>query len=560
MTTNIFSVLNTAKLGLLSHQMAIEVTGQNIANAQTAGYSRQEVSFEATTPRQIGIGMLGTGVRVSGIKRAHDQFLYTQILSEQKTLGRNTINKNGFDRLEALFSEQGAGNVNSSLSDFFGGLQDLSTNPTGLPERSTVLSNGENLVQVFNRMGSSLFKTQQDLNQNVDTQIADINSLTEQIAQLNKNIHGSEPGPIQANDLRDQRDKLIRELSQKIDVTYVEESNGEVSLTLQNGRPLVLRESAFKLSSGLNGNNRGFKDVFLDNGAGAQINITSEIKDGELRGTLDMRDVVLAGFKDRLDRLAAGIVREVNRAHQAGISLDGQRGLNFFNPLTPTVVANTNNTGTASVSVANASPLTASVDKYEMAFTGANTFTLNNLTTGFASGSFTFVAGTSFNLANGLAVTITGSGVSGDRVRFSLSEDAASLMRVADDVKGNPVRIAAGKTSVSDGANATDLAQLENTLSFNSTTLTSSGSGSFTFGEYYASLIGDVGVNSKASQNHLAQQEGIMLQLNTRREGSSGVSLDEEMLNLIKFQQAYAASARMISAASQMFEVLQNKI
>ena len=191
MGSNIFSILNTAKLGLLSQQLAIEVTGQNIANVQTEGYSRQEVKFEATTPRSFSLGQLGTGVRVAGIERSHDEFLFSQILGEGDTLGRFQVRKDVFEQLEILLSENNGQSLNQTLSSFFAGVQDLSSNPTGLPERSSLLAEAENLASVFNNLGESLFKIQQNLDTTISVEVLKINSLTEDIAALNKSIHAN---------------------------------------------------------------------------------------------------------------------------------------------------------------------------------------------------------------------------------------------------------------------------------------------------------------------------------------------------------------------------------
>ncbi|MBI4389250.1 MAG: flagellar hook-associated protein FlgK [Nitrospinae bacterium] len=560
MTTNIFSVLNTARLGLLAQQLAIETTGQNVANVQTQGYSRQDVSFEATPPRAVGTGILGTGVRVSSIVRAHDDFLFAQTLGEETSSGNYAVRKGIFDHLDALFSETASGSLSQSLQNFFGSLQDLSLNPSGLPERATLISRAESLIASFKKMGDRLFQSQLDVDRTVITKVSEINQLTANIAQLNQAIHGSEANGATANDLRDQRDKLVRELAGKIDVTAVSETNGQVNLTLQNGKALVLGNTAFSLSTSLNGDNYGFRDILLDDGSGNTSNITSVIEDGELRGYLDMRDTELAGLRDQIDRLAAGLAREVNRVHQAGRGLDGTAGRNFFTPLTPTVRANTNNTGSASVAMTNASPADASLDKYEMTFTGATSFTLKNLTTGLASGTFTFSAGSAFNLAGGLAVTISGSAAAGDKVTFSLSEYAATSLSVASEIKADSNKIAAGKSSPNDGQNALDLAALQNTLIFDGTTLTQAGSGTFTFEEFYSSIAGNVGIKSSESRNSVDQQQGILTQLDNRRESIAGVSIDEEMINMVKFQQAYNTSARVLSVVNSLFETLQNRI
>ncbi|MCH8311678.1 MAG: flagellar hook-associated protein FlgK [Nitrospinae bacterium] len=559
MSSNIFSILNTAKLGLLTQQLAIEVTGNNIANVETEGYSRQEVILVSNTPRSISQGQLGTGVRVSGIERVFDQFLFQQILSEGDPTGNFKVRKDVFEQLEILFNENQGRSLNSELSGLFSAFQDLSTNPSGLPERAEVLSRAQSLSAVFNNLGDGLFRIQRNIDAIVSDEVAKINTLVDEIAKLNQAIFANSPGQFSANDLKDQRDKLIKELSEKIDITFVNESDGQVSLTLRNGTPLVLKNLTFNLSTGLNGNNKSFLDVFISNGAGGTINVTSAIQGGELKGYLDMRDLEVPAIKEKLDRLAAGFVQEFNRVHQQGFGVDGSTGVNFFTPLSPTVFTNTLNTGSAQVSVLNASPTTVLVDDFEITFTGATSFTLTNLTTGAASSAITFTAGTTFNLAGGFAVNITGTPAVGDRFKFSVSENAATFIKVSNEVLSNSQKIAAGNSTSGDGGNAGDLAGLQSDLTFNSVTL-QSGSGAFTFDEFYNALVSAIGIQSATAQAGVRQQEGVLLQLSNRRESISGVSIDEELINLIQFQQAFNASARMISLVEELFDTIINRI
>jgi len=422
MTTNIFSVLNEGKLGLLSHQLAIEVTGNNIANVQTPGYTRQAVNLENNTPRQIGLGQLGTGVRVRSINRVFDKFLFSQILSENNPMGNFSVRKEAFERLEILFNETTGRSVNTEMGNFFSAFQDLSANPSGLPERTTVVATARSLVDTFNTIGKSIFQERLNLDVMVGDTVSQINSLINGITKLNRTIFQNEPLDTPANDLRDQRDRLVKDLSELLDITLVDEQNNQVRLTLSDGTPVVLGLTGFPFSTALNGNNQGFRDILISDGSGGTKNITSAITGGKLRGLLDMRDVEVPAVKDKFDRLAAGFVREVNRLHRAGIGLDGVSGRDFFAPLQPTVTPNVLNTGTAVVTMTNASPTTSSVDQYQVQFTGANSFDLINQTTGASSGSFTFTSGTTFNLVNGLAVNITGSGAAGDTVDFSVSQ------------------------------------------------------------------------------------------------------------------------------------------
>ena len=566
MTTNIFSALSSAKLGLLAQQLAIEVTGQNIANVETEGYSRQDVTFEANTPRHAikygSMHQIGTGVRVAGIERAHDQFLFEQIMDEGDLTGSTEVKKDIFEQLEILFNEGSGRSLNDALSSFFASVHDLATNARGLPERSDLVSKAENLASTFNQTGKQLYTIQRNIDATIETEVTEINSLTTQIGKLNENIHASEPASqYKANDLRDNRDRLVKELSKKIDIQLIEESDSQISLTLKDGTALVLKDQVFDLSTSINGNNESFYDVYIDTGSTTK-DITSTITGGELRGYLDMRDTEVESILDKMNILSASFIQEFNGIHRAGFGVDGSSGLDFFSALDVTVDHDVDNTGTAVVSMTNASPTTISVDEFEIVFTGSNefgnsnAFTLNNLTTNASSGTFTFTTGSTFNIKDGFAVTISGAAVSGDKVTFSVSEDSASGMAVSSTITANTRKIAAGTTTNGDGANALLMADLQNTLSFNSVTWSGSGSGSYTFDEYYNAVVSTIGIESFSAQSTLRQQEGIMLQLNSRRESISGVSIDEEMIKMIKFQQAYNASARMISVVDEMLDTL----
>ena len=559
MTTNIFSALSSAKLGLLAQQLAIEVTGQNIANVETEGYSRQDVTFEANTPRHAikygSMHQIGTGVRVAGIERAHDQFLFEQIMDEGDLTGSTEVKKDIFEQLEVLFNEGSGRSLNDALSSFFASVHDLATNARGLSERADLVSKAEHLASTFNQTGKQLFTIQRNIDATIETEVVEINSLTTQIGKLNESIHANEPASqYKANDLRDNRDRLVKELSKKIDIQLIEESDNQIGLTLKDGTALVLKDRVFKLSTSLNGDNDSFKDVNIEYGSGLK-NITSTITGGELRGYLDMRDTEVKSALDKMNILSASFIQEFNGIHRAGFGIDGSSGLDFFSPLDVTVDHDADNTGTAAVSITNASPTTVSVDEFEIAFTSNSQFTLNNLTTNASSGTFTFASGSTFNIKDGFAVTISGSAVSGDKVTFSVSEDAASGMSVSSTITANTKKIAAGTTTNGDGGNALLMAGLQNELAFNSVTW-SSESGSYTFDEYYNAVVSTIGIESFSAQATLRQQEGIMLQLNSRRESISGVSIDEEMIKMIKFQQAYNASARMISVVDEMLDAL----
>ena len=560
MTSNVFSVLNTAKVGLLAQQLAIEVTGQNIANVQTEGYSRQEINFEAKNPRNTSLGQIGTGVRVVGIKRAHDKFLFSQILGEGDALGKFSVRKDVFEQLEVIFSESNGKSLNQSLGKFFSSIHDLSSNPMGLPERSNLVAEAQNLSTTFNNLGQSLFHIQKNIDSTIKVETTKINSFISEIAELNQAIHANEPSSFSANDLRDRRDQRIKELSELIDLNVVDEMNGQISLTLKNGTPLVLQSKASTLSTQINGNNKGFQDILVSSFEGSSTNVTGVITGGTFKGLIEMRDKEIPAIKDKLDRLAAGFIQEFNNIHQQGFALDGTTGNNFFVPPSVITETNTNNTGTATITVTNGNPSAISNDKFEITITSEDTFALKNLTTGAASGTFSFTAGSAFNIEGGFGVSISSGAVAGDKFQISVSENAAQTFSVSSSIISNPNKIAAGLNSNTDGENALSLLGLQSRTSFNSVTHVAEGSGAFTFNEFYNSIVSDLGVQSFSTQATLEQQEGILLQLNTRRESKSGVSIDEEFINMVKFQQAYNASARLIGVVDELLDTVISQV
>ena len=246
------------------------------------------------------------GIQYTEYIRTHDEFLFSQILGEGDTLGRFQVRKDVFEQLEILLSENNGQSLNQTLSSFFAGVQDLSSNPIGLPERSSLLAEAKNLASVFNNLGESLFKIQQNLDATISVEVAKINSFTKDIATLNKSIHANEPTTFSANDLRDKRDQKVKELSGLIDLNFVDELGGQISITLNDGTPLILQSTAFTLDTSINGNNKSFLDIVVLDAAGNSTNITSSITGGTLKGYLDMRDTEVEGLRDKLDRLATG--------------------------------------------------------------------------------------------------------------------------------------------------------------------------------------------------------------------------------------------------------------
>ena len=454
--SSLYGILNTGGTALLVQQNAIDVAGHNIANVNTPGFSRQKVDMETNTPLNTAPGQTGAGVNAAEILRIYDRFLGKQIYDENQTLGNWEAQKGIYERVEMLFDESTGYGLNQAMSEFWNAWQDIANNPTDSASRTALLAKSETMATSFNNMDSNLKGIQKDIDSSIIGTLEEINSITGQIAGLNEKIVLIEVGGQNANDYRDSRDILLKDLSLMIDIEAFENSEGKATVLTVGGRPLVENFSSWDLST-RNGVS-GLKDVLLTDSEGTSVDITDDISGGKLKGWLEARDVTIADHLSNLDDLAAEIIQEVNVLHSAGYGLDSTTGDDFF-------------TGTSAL-------------------------------------------------------------------------DIAVHQDIVDDV--NKIAVAGGEGGVGDNSNAIEIANLQNALKMNSDTVS--------FDDYYNSLVSNVGNDMLTATVNFDQESIMITQLNNRRESVSGVSLDEEMVDLIKFQHAYNAAARLISIVDELLD------
>jgi flagellar hook-associated protein 1 FlgK len=455
---NLYGVMNVGQSAILTQQKAIDITGNNIANVNTPGYSRQQLVIKQGRPVRVNSLTMSTGVTSDpGIERFHDQFLGAQLVGENETLGRWEAQKEALEKAELMFDETQGQGLSNAMEQYWSAWQDLSNNPSGVAERTTMVSTGQYLGSVFNQMYGNISRLQQDIDTHVDSIVSDINELTERVATLNDKIVQVEVSGHNANDFRDERDQLVFELSKMINITSYEDGDGHLNIDTGNGKPLVQGASTWDLTTADNG---GVQDVFWQGSDGSTVNITSNISGGELKGWIESRDVVLDDYMTQLDALANGIMTDVNTAHAAGFDLNGNAGADFF-------------TGAGAVDMAVSSAIVADSDL--------------------------------------IAAAAAGEGLPG----------------------GN--------------GNAIAIANLQHSASM---------PGGSTFGQYYSSLAGKVGSDVQAADFNSDHQSTMVQNLENYRQQVSGVSLDEEMINLVKFQHAYNAAAKLITTADEMLTSL----
>ena len=549
--SSINDIFNIGKLGIQAQQAAIQTTSHNIANVNTDGYSRQEVVFEETTPLDGNPGQVGTGVNATAILRKYDSFIEGQITDSRESYGNLDIQRSALSKIENLFYDSQGTSINKLIDDFFNALQDLSSNPSGTPERVAVLSKADALAGAINNVYSDLIQLQKDMNNQVNQTVADVNRITTQIADLNEKISQAENIGQNANDYRDMRGRLLNELAEKIDIQSFEDGTGQITVIGAGSVLLVERGNSWDLSVESNPDNNGYYNIVSNTSGSNNIDVTNRISEGRLKGLLTIRDSVTPDAIDNLDRLAAAVANEINQVHRAGYGLDGSTGTNFFTPGfeagdSVSAVARSANSGTGNVSATINNPAQLTYQAYELTFSGSN-YTLTNKSTN-TSQSGAYSDPTTFTF-EGLSVNITGTHSSGDKYTISAHKEAAQNIQVAIAISDSD-KIAAATASTSnrgDNRNALAIAQLQDKLAIDGTS---------NFSNYYGSVAGEIGANSQSVNRTYTAQKFSLEQLKNMRESVSGVSLDEEMANLMKYQRSFEAAARLITIGDELLQTI----
>ena len=545
------SILFTGRQALLAHQTALQITGQNIANANTPGYSRERAEL-VSEPSSL-TNILRSGVNVEEVTRAYDRFITTQVTGASSNLKSTQTQSDLLGQVEALFNDLNTpeAGLSGALDALFQGLHTLAQTPQGLSERSSVLQQGEDVAEAFHQLTNGLQGLYQERNAQLGDAVTEVNHLTTQLATLNLQIQEREVDPKNhANTLRDQQDLILKQLAEKINVTSFPTDSGQLTVLLGGGRPLVEGIQSFNLATRVDRDDPQRLLVDLNDAQGNGTDVTAQIRSGHIHGVLEGRDTVLPRLQASLDRLAAQLTTSLNQTHSTGYGLDGSTGQDFFvarQVSGQALAANTGGGTLQSVSVFDPSQLTP--DDYRLQFVSGGaqpTFDIVDATTGdtVASGQ-NYTAGATFRFA-GLAVTLADDGTSpqpGDTFLLRTTHDAAKNIAVAPSLLAHPRQVAAAQSlSPGDNANALALAQLRDTLAIDGST----------FGTFYHTLVTSVGAVSQQASRLAENQQTVLTDLENRREALSGVSLDEEQVNLIRFQQAYNAAANFIRIAEEL--------
>jgi flagellar hook-associated protein 1 FlgK len=495
-----FAGLNTMVRGLMTSQTQLNTVGHNIANASTDGYSRQGVNAVATPSQTLygsyGQNQIGTGVDAQSITRARDVFADRQYWQENSSTKYYGAQQTNYDKIETIFGETDKSGLQTSLSNFAGIWDTLSgSKASDYPTRVQVLGYGKDLATKITDDVSKLQDLNADNNSSIELKVESVNQLTSSIYDLNKKIVQAEATGGMANDLRDSRDFLVDKLSALVNVDVTEKENGSFSIT-SSGNTLVDGDGYMELATQTSTNdNYGMQDVkIVIKKTGTDFNPTS----GELKGLQDS-NAQNKEYIDQLGTMTAYLLTTFNDQHKAGYGIDASKttGMNFF---------------------------------------GVDGKDYSSLAYNQASGTWQ-LNGADINLQDVFSEFTVNSVFYKTKSDGTLNTDVIAARSAEENIAG--------------GSNATLLKNLINSTA-------SSKLNNTTLGSYYIGILGKLGVDAAAVDRKMTTQDTIMTQVGNWRDETAGVNTNEELTNMIKFQQGYSAASRCLTTMDEMLDKLIN--
>lgn len=560
---SLFGSLQIAANSLQAQQIGLQVVGQNIANANTPGYSREEVVFTPAPTQRIGSLVLGLGVSVQAVTQKIDQFLEERLRGVISERAGSEVRKQAYSQLEGILGELNDTDLSSSMNRFFSSISEILNQPESVSLRNLAILQGQSLAADVNRLASRAAKARGELNMRVSNMAADINRLTRQIGDLNVRIVSTEAGSnSHAVGLRDQRQLALVNLAQLTGIRVEEQPGGAVSV-FSGGDFLVfgatVREVGIKLSA-----DRGLSAAAMHIlETDAALTGTS----GELAGLIQSRDEILGGFLDQLNQFAGTLAFEFNKIYSSGQGLKGHGSLTAEFPATAANLA-LDAAGLPFVPVNGQFSVQVRNKQTGLTQTTVVPVDLNGLDDDDATLDSLAAA---LNSISGLSASITT-----DR-RLSMSVDSTTLeFTFADDTSG--VLAALGLNTFFTGSTAMDLgvsAALRADAALFAASRGGVGSGTAnavelagfldrpletadgaTLGVMYDRLAAGAAQGSSVAQAVADGLNTFERALRGEQLAISGVNLDEEAVRMITFQHAFQASARFIATISELLDRL----
>ncbi len=427
-------ILSIGLSGLVAAQAGLRTAGNNIANVNTPGYSRQEVLFAQRPTQQVVGGFLGQGVDVTTVRRHYAEFLAAQTTRATADASQLEAYSGQLDQLDNVLGDATTG-LSPAIGGFFTAVNAVAAHPADVPSRQALLSAAQSLTTRFNQLDNQMSEMRTQSNAQLQSGVATINGYTSQIALLNRQIALASLDPQQApNDLLDRRDLLVTQLNAQVGANVVTQSDGSYNVFLNSGQALVVGQQANTLSTRTNPDDPANLEITMQQGASVLRLGAMDFSGGAMGGAVAFRDGPLDGAQDALGRIAVALGAAVNAQNRQGVDLNGVPGGDIFRVPAPVVRIAGTNTGTGAITatIADASALAAS--DYRLGFDGAN-YQLTRLADGTTQ-SFASLPQT----VDGIAITGAGAPATGDHFLIQATHYAAGTLGM---VMADPALIAA---------------------------------------------------------------------------------------------------------------------
>jgi flagellar hook-associated protein 1 FlgK len=568
-----FFGLDIGASALRAAQQQLDTAAHNVANASTPGYSRQVVSLVESPPYTLpsldrsGLpGQIGSGVTVAAITRVRDAFLDQQVQAQSSLQAGWNARQQQLAKVEAVFPEPSDSGLGSTISQYYSAWQDVAADPTSTSARTALTEQASSLAMQMNSDSTQLGMVASGIDAQVKQQVTTVNDLATQIATLNGQIQRVTVTGENPNDLLDQREQLLEQLSAIVPASEMTQKDGTTTVEI-GGTDLVSGVTARQMVAQTNGSGHAVP-TWSD---GSAVDLPS----GEMKSLLDVRDVDVAGYRSQLDALAQGIADSTNALLQRGVDANGNAGQALFtyypgnaaatltvnpavaaNPALIAASASANTPGDGSVAgqiadLQNARSYSAGVAGTDVV--GGMDLTTNTTARLMNVATDTAVAQTYTFSGTGNSLTLTGA--DGSHQTITVADMAVGDTQVLNfDQLGIKLTV----SSASSAKAAADLTTDLTTAGHNTVVAASLYSPAQTTADFYASLVGRIGSASSQAGEMAQNQQLVVDQLTTQVQQVSGVSLDEEATNMLRFQRAYQAAARVITTMDQMLDTLIN--
>ncbi|MBX7074400.1 MAG: flagellar hook-associated protein FlgK [Pirellulales bacterium] len=563
---SLFSSIQLANNALKAQQIGLQVVGQNIANANTPGYIREEVKLAPAATQQYGGLLLGLGVQVVSVKQKIDLFLEQRLRNSTSDRARGEVKEQSYQQLEAMVNALGDNNLSTSLNNFFSSIAQVLNQPESVAARNLAALKGQTLAQDISSLSTRARQNRSDMNDRVTKMSDDINRLVEEVRSLNQRITQAEAGDSSKSDavgLRDQRYKALTSLSELIDIRVDEQNSGAVNV--YNGGSYLVFEALSRKVEVAQSTDRG---LTISNLQFADSKAPIDASGGELSGLIESRDQIIGGFLDQLDDFAHTLAFEFNRVYSSGQGLKGFSELTSNNhvantdaPLDAAGLSFTPVNGSFQVKVYNRQTKITQTTDIQVKLNGLDDDTsltdlvaqingINGLSASLTADKRLKIVSNASNQEFAFADDTSGA-LAALGVNVYFTGNSAISLGVDQGVLDDPARFAASTKGIgSDTDNATKLAAfLDRPLeSKNNSTLA----------DLYDKLAGDL---TQASSVAKADADGFRVFEQTlvgHKNAVSGVSLDDEAVNMLAYQRVFQTSAKYIATLNELLGILVN--